>query len=149
MAYLGCALVKNNHRVKLFLTRNNMCFRISLRASEHRIPPCNHFEHTEIHLQWKDDGNIHLICLHSKHMHSRLVSKKTQTLSEKPYQGRAQKFEKGGAAISCLHVSTEYIGEDQKKKVFTSSHVQFIPPNQVKTKKEVNASSHVLFPLFR
>ena len=32
-------------------------------------------------------------------------------------QGRAQKFEKGGgAAISCLHVSTENIGEDQKKK---------------------------------
>ena len=40
-------------------------------------------------------------------------------------QGRAQKFEKG-AAIFYLHLSTENIA---------SSDVQFIPQNQVKTKK--------------
>ena len=54
-------------------------------------------------------------------------------------QGRAQKFEKGGVAISCLHVSTENIREDQKKgfDVFRRED-----------QKKVNESSHVLFPLF-
>ena len=42
-----------------------------------------------------------------------------------------------GAAISCF-VSTENIGEDQKKKkkVFTSFVVQFTSQNQVQTKKK-------------
>ena len=68
-------------------------------------------------------------------------------ISVKKHQGRAQKFEKGGAQFPDS-VSTEIIGEDQKN-VFTSSDVQFSPQNQVKNKQKVIASLDVLFPLFR
>ena len=39
-------------------------------------------------------------------------------------QGRAQKFERGGPQFP-VHVSTENIDEEQKKKIFSSSDVQF------------------------
>ena len=59
------------------------------------------------------------------------------------YRDVPRNLKKEGVAVS-----TENIGEDQKKKVFSSFDVQFTPQNQVKTKKKkkkVNASSDVLF----
>ena len=61
------------------------------------------------------------------------------------WSGASPKIWKGGAQFP---VSTENIGEDQKK-VFTFFDVQFIPQNQVKTKKKVIASSDDLFSLSR
>ena len=42
-------------------------------------------------------------------------------------RGRAQKFEKGGGGRNFRHPT-----EDQKKKIFTSSDIQFTPRYQVK-----------------
>ena len=64
-------------------------------------------------------------------------------------QGRAQKFEKWGGAISCLHVSTENIGEDQKIKGLQVFRRPIHPPKSNEDQKKVNASSLVVFPLFR
>ena len=64
-------------------------------------------------------------------------------------QGRAQKFEKGGGAISCLHVSTENSVKTKRKKGLYLFRRPIHPPKSSEDQKNINASSHVLFPLFR
>ena len=53
----------------------------------------------------------------------------------KRIQGRAQKFEKGGPQFPVHTFPLKISVKTKKKKVFTSSDVEFIPQNQVKTKK--------------
>ena len=67
--------------------------------------------------------------------------------AERP-QKRVQKFEKGGAQFP-VSVSTKDVGEDQKKGVHVFRRSIYPPKSKEDRKKKVNASSDVLFPLFR
>ena len=123
----------------------NACF-VDLEKAYDRIPRDKLWA---VLLQYGIGGQL-LPAIKSLYMHYE-VCVRVKSAPTKPFkQGRAQKFEKEGGAIYCLHVSPENIGEDQKKGLHVFRRPVYPPKSSEDQKKnKVNASSVVLFPLFR